>query len=120
VILNESIVAALREIECEAVHASEHIDLGLLRDRSAGYIDRSAKRKELRQRRDAIREQVNDSVLWTIYSSIARAEAEAIEWRAMLSALEAKRGAQLSLDVDAASDDALRRPTTTDGETRRR
>lgn len=120
--IDEAIITELVAIERAVLHASELIDLSPLRDRSLDYAERSAKRKELRERREKIRERINDSVLWTVYSAISRAEAEAIEWRAYARALGAPRGAQLSLDVDARADgdEALRRPGATDGEARRR
>lgn len=120
--IDQSIIDELVAIERAAVRVSELIDFNLLRDRSKTYEERNALRGEFRLRRAAIAERINDSVLWTVYSSIARAEAEAIEWRAYAKSLDAKRGEQLSFDVDAraASDDALRRQGTSDGGERRR
>ncbi len=90
--IDESIISALVDIEREAVRASELADLSPLR----GYETREQRFAALasaRQRRLALYDRfgvhMNNDV-WTAYRGIARAEAEAIEWRAYAARLAAQ------------------------------
>jgi len=111
--LNETVIRELVAIEREVIRASESVDLRPLRQ-VATHDQRRATLSEARRRREALNERERmDAEVWAAHRGIARAEAEAIEWREYA----ARTNATLA---DADSDGTPRRPTPPEGETRRR
>jgi hypothetical protein len=111
--LNETVIRELVAIEREVIHASDSIDLRPLRQVATREQQR-ATLSEARRRREALNERERmDAEVWAAHRGIARAEAEAIEWREYAARTN-------GAPADADSDGTLRRPLPAEGETRRR
>jgi hypothetical protein len=114
--LDQSIINELTEIEREKVLVSESADLAWLQRARLAYEQRRARRAELNRRTQEVCDRASafmSSTEFSVHRAIARAEAEAIEWRAF-----AERNDEPSAEAD--SDGTLRRPAPPEGETRRR
>ncbi len=96
--LDQSVISELTEIEREKVLVSESADLAWLQRARLAYEQRLAKRAELNRRTQEICDRASafmSSTEFSVHRAIARAEAEAIGWRAF-----AERNDESSAAVD--------------------
>lgn len=84
--LNERLIADLVKIERVVVRNSESADLTYLRANDSSYEARRAVRGEMRAKREELLKGLSGFDR-AAYFAIARAEAEAAEWRAVATSL---------------------------------